>query len=169
MMPLDCSLNQDIHVAVDQHLHASLPESDERKFSTSCPHRGTSAYIRLWHQRTAVAHERIVQDCYKMIFSDETIWDVRGIAVEGLGNRTESDSFKVERNKVDPDMRDPTKDKIAVIHKDAITAVAEMIESVENNWEEEEEQEEKQKNRKRSRKRTGRGAGRKIIVTRRKK
>jgi hypothetical protein len=54
---------------------------------------------------------RIVQDCYKMIFSDETIWDVRGIAVEGLGNRTESDSFKVRRNKGDPDMRDPTKDK----------------------------------------------------------
>jgi hypothetical protein len=43
LMPLDCSLNQNIHVAVDQHAtyKSSLPESDLRKFGTSCPGRGT--------------------------------------------------------------------------------------------------------------------------------
>jgi hypothetical protein len=150
MMPLDCSLNQDIHVAVDQHViyTTSLPESDEPKFSTFCPHRGTSTYIRLWHpgeDGVAPSSERIVQDCNKILLAMKRIWDVRGIAVEGHGNRTGKRFFQSRtEQRGGPRRRDPTKDKIAVIHKDSNTAVAEMLDSVETNWEEEEQEEEEQ-------------------------
>jgi hypothetical protein len=65
---------------------ASLPESDERKFSTSCPHREPQLIFAFGIQERTVApsSERIVQDCYKMILAMKRIWDVRGIAVEGL-------------------------------------------------------------------------------------
>jgi hypothetical protein len=50
-------------------------------------------------------------------------------AVEGL-NRTGKRFLKSSGTAGRTPTWDPTKDKIAVIHKDAITAVAEMIESV---------------------------------------
>jgi hypothetical protein len=71
MMPLGCSLNQDIHVAVDQHViyTASLPESDEAQVQHLLSHEEPQ-HIRLWHpgeDGVAPSNERIVQDCNKMI------------------------------------------------------------------------------------------------------
>jgi hypothetical protein len=80
-----------------------------------------------------------------MLVAMKRIWDVRGIAVEGLGNRT-GKRFVQSRaeQRGGTRRRDPTKDKIVVIHKDAKAAVAEMIDSVETNWEEEEPEDEQE-------------------------
>jgi hypothetical protein len=91
MMPLDCSLNQDIHVAVSRHvvITADLPEENDKKFSTSTPLRGTSAYLRLWDpvSGTAPSSERIVQDCRKVLTAMVAIRAANGAIVPGLGNR----------------------------------------------------------------------------------
>jgi hypothetical protein len=107
-------LNQDIHVAVDQHViyTASLPESDERKFSTSCPHREPQLIFAFGIQERTVApsSERIVQDRYKMILAMKRIWDVRESLLKVL-NRTGKRFFQSRAEQQGPRHRDPTKDK----------------------------------------------------------
>jgi hypothetical protein len=91
MMPLDCSLNQDIHMAVSRHVIVTtdLADDDPKKFSTSTPKRGTSAYLRIWDpvSGTAPSSTRIIQDCGKVLSAMQAIYAARGAKVDGLGDR----------------------------------------------------------------------------------
>lgn len=51
IMPLDCSLNQDVHCAVQSMvlMTSFLEDGDKRKFSVSTPPRGYDAYSRVWN------------------------------------------------------------------------------------------------------------------------
>jgi len=61
-MPLDTSLNRDMHTDVNRHCMQTvlLPEDDPRKFSLSTPKRGDSAYVRVW--QGCPEDRRILQD-----------------------------------------------------------------------------------------------------------
>jgi hypothetical protein len=101
MMPLDCSLNQDVHVGVERHIRLTirLPEDDPMKFSMSTPSRGFSAYNRVWNcPRTQDRNgelvdggipsaKRIKRDINKVVESMATIFENDRRMVDGLGNR----------------------------------------------------------------------------------
>ena len=74
-MPLDNSLNQDLHTAVQQHciLTQDLDDEDPRKFSTSTPKRTAEAYKRIW--KYVPSSERIIQDINK---TDKIFYNSRG-------------------------------------------------------------------------------------------
>jgi len=86
-MPLDNSLNKDIHDGVDRHvLYTShLEEDDPRKFSMTTPARGAAAYKRVLEG--VPPSSRIVQDVNKAIESMLVIHQHKGAVVQGLGNR----------------------------------------------------------------------------------
>ncbi len=65
-----------------------------------------------------------------MFLATERSWEVEGVAVGGVGNRTGKGSSEGEteqRGGARP--RDPTKDRMAVIHEDAKDAMKEMLAS----------------------------------------
>ena len=94
-MPLDQSLNQDLHLALDRHaaLTRLLPEEDARKFSRSTPKRQDYAYARLLDGKFGRLGEgvpaggRIVQDVAKVIVSYGEVFGAKGTVIQGLGNR----------------------------------------------------------------------------------
>ena len=96
LMPLDNSLNQDLHESVRQHvaLTQSLDNDDVNKFDISTPRRGSRAYHRVWNSPeaegaigSAVSSRRIVQDTNKVLQALFIIRDNNGAAVEGLASR----------------------------------------------------------------------------------
>lgn len=86
-MPLDCSLNKDVHESVNRHVAATchLPETDPKRFSLSTPKRGDLAYFRVL--QGAPTRERIIQDCERFIINLKAVEQAQGVVVRGLGNR----------------------------------------------------------------------------------
>ena len=111
LMPLDASLNNDIHEAVDLHVSFTrhLKEGDpgyEKRFCRDTPVLQTWAYTRLLEpdlgpKAGAPLGSRICQDVGKFIPALEAIRDARGIVVPGLGtrngHRTAASKGKVQR------------------------------------------------------------------------
>ena len=98
-MPLDCSLFQDIYLALSRHIiyTGCLDKNDPKKFSFSSLQKATHSFSRLWtgydkNQENAnegyPSSERIMQDIEKIVTSLKTVHDAKGIAVQGLGNRS---------------------------------------------------------------------------------
>jgi hypothetical protein len=70
LMPLDSSLNEDIHQCVQRHcaLTTNFKDNDDRKFSMTTPNRGMSAYLRLWDADlggSCPSSKRIIKDVNK--------------------------------------------------------------------------------------------------------
>lgn len=95
MMPMDCSLNKDLHKAVKKHrLYTNtLDDDDLKKFSTTTPKRGVSAYCRIWDPslgpdggcpRGGRINEDITQIVKETIMK---IVQVRGIVIPGVDIR----------------------------------------------------------------------------------
>jgi hypothetical protein len=89
MMPLDETLNMDIHVCARYHvaITSDLPKGDQKKFSFWTPKEISWAYLRIVDPVTggAASSNRIVQDCEKWIRSLEKIRAAGGKMVEGFG------------------------------------------------------------------------------------
>lgn len=87
LMPLDNSLNQDIHESVKTHVAATfhLSPDNEEKFSLSTPAQVIRAYERAW--LGAPTSERIKQDVEKMLFALKEIKNSKGEIVKGLASR----------------------------------------------------------------------------------
>ena len=89
LMPLDNSLNQDIHVAVNRHVvlsNLSKVENDERTFSLRTPKQIACAYARVFDQKNGIAptSKRILQDIEKTFNAMQVILTNRGVYVPGL-------------------------------------------------------------------------------------
>ena len=92
-MPWDCHLNQDVHLAHDHHvtITRNLPEEHQLKFSGSTPNRIAKSYTRLLapdESGVAPSSERIIKDITQVVSSLKTIYEAKGVIVEGLGNRS---------------------------------------------------------------------------------
>jgi hypothetical protein len=112
LMPLDNSCNQDVHESVRRHVVMSLSvcgnvaDNDPRRFSTSTPKQGLSAYLRVFDPKTGVAPrpDRIVQDVHKVVNACKEIYKAKGVYVPGLaggrvaGHRHTATSKKSNNN-----------------------------------------------------------------------
>ena len=94
MMPLDCSLNKDLHEGVGWlcALTSNLSSDDPKKFDKSTPKRARNAYPRAWDPRHEPdgfpSSKRIVEDVEKVIYENLfKIYEARGAVVKGLGTR----------------------------------------------------------------------------------
>ena len=84
VMPLDCHLNQDLHLCVDRHVNMTshLEDTNEDKFSRRTPKHTQSAYKRIWDpslgseagaplgKRIIEDVERVVNETYLRIFNN---------------------------------------------------------------------------------------------------
>ncbi len=97
LMPLDNSLNQDMHMSVIKHATLSaLAENpkDSRIFSLRTPKEIARAYLRVTHPTLGVApkSKRILQDIDKVIPAMKKIVEAKGVYVPGLaGGRVPGD------------------------------------------------------------------------------
>ena len=136
MMPLDNSLNKDIHDSVDFHclLTNHLQEDNIKKFSMATPKQGTSAYCRLIDPVDGLAPppHRIVQDCEKVLRSLKAIYDVNGAIVtdENRVHRPGNRHTAIKNNHGGVRKRKLAKDDYGdlPIHKDAQECPSEKIE-----------------------------------------
>jgi len=91
LMPLDNTLNKDIHEAVIRHMAATmnLEDDDPRKFSMSTPKRGASAYLRVNDPVEGVAptSERIIQDIDRVFDSMVLIRAKKGCVIDDASVR----------------------------------------------------------------------------------
>ena len=95
VMPWDCSLNQDVHVAVDNHaLYFSSVGKDNplyaKRFSKSSPSIMSKSYLRILDPVTGVcpSSDRIIQDIQRCWGKHiDVICEHKGSAVEGIGDR----------------------------------------------------------------------------------
>ena len=89
IMPLDCSLNAQLHRAVRQHIELTQIYTKEEhkalKFSMATPIAGVSAYHRVWSIHPTASN--IKKDILKVFVSARTIFEKKGCIVPGLGNR----------------------------------------------------------------------------------
>ena len=93
LMPWDCHLNQDVHLAHDHHVIITrhLSEDDPLKFSGSSPNRIAKSYTRLLapdESGIAPTSERIIHDIKEVVSSLKAIYNAKGVIIEGLGNRS---------------------------------------------------------------------------------
>ncbi len=94
LMPLDNSLNQDIHVAVRRNTMWSLvlrkfvSHGDNRLFSMATPRLIAAAYTRAVNPITGISPspKRIVQDVNKAVNAILVIFNAKGVYVEGLAS-----------------------------------------------------------------------------------
>lgn len=104
LMPLDNSLNQDLHKAVRFHVSLSTimfdrGDTDPRIFLLTTPKSTASAYSRIWE--ISPTSERILQDIKKWNVANYAIVKAEGVYVEGLaggnkGNCHTSMSWRTE-------------------------------------------------------------------------
>jgi hypothetical protein len=92
MMPLDCSLFNDLHESAHRHVSLThlLEKDDRKKFSLATPQEISRAYCRLWTkggEEGSPTCQRIIQDCNKFVSSIKVINDAKGIMCAGVGNR----------------------------------------------------------------------------------
>jgi hypothetical protein len=82
LMPLDETLNMDIHSSAKYHdaLTDHLPNDDPMRFSFAAPKEISCAYLWLVDLETGgtPSYKRIIQDCEKWIRSLETIRQAGG-------------------------------------------------------------------------------------------
>jgi hypothetical protein len=85
-MPLDTSLNNDIHQKVEEHVLFTLEmdTEQEEKFDLSTPAKGWSAYRRVLE--THPVSRRIVQDVEKVLRSLGIVREAKGVRCAGVGN-----------------------------------------------------------------------------------
>ena len=96
LMPLDNSLNQDIHESVRRHTVMSLTirdcdNKDNRLITMTTPKETARSYKRIFDPTTGVApkSERILQDVNKVLHALQVIYEAEGVYVPGLaGGRT---------------------------------------------------------------------------------
>ena len=88
MMPLDCSLNKDLHEGVGWlcAITTNLSSDDPKKFDKSTPKRARSAYLRAWDPRHEPdgfpSSKRIVEDIEKVVYDNLfKIYEARGAVV----------------------------------------------------------------------------------------
>ena len=98
-MPLDTSLFQDIYLAISRHIiyTGCLDKNDPKKFCFSSLQKARHCFSRLWtpydknQENGNVGYpssERIIQDIEKTVRSLKKVHDAKGIAIQGLGNRS---------------------------------------------------------------------------------
>jgi hypothetical protein len=91
LMPLDASLNRDIDCSYDMHvlLTANLEKDDPRKFRKDTPKHISKAILKLYNPDTGVVpkSERIIEDCWRVVSSLNTIVKAGGKIVPSLVNR----------------------------------------------------------------------------------
>ena len=95
VMPWDCSLNQDVHVTVDNHscYFRAIPSDHplyHKRFSKSSPSIMLKSYLRILDPVTGVcpSSERIIQDITRCWGKHiDIICEHRGRAVDGIGSR----------------------------------------------------------------------------------
>ena len=89
-MPLDASLNKDVHELVSRHclllrrtMRKLNQKEDARTFSLSTPKQATSAYFRVYDAITGVAppSERILQDIDGMWKALEIVAEAKGVYI----------------------------------------------------------------------------------------
>jgi hypothetical protein len=89
LMPLDETLNMDIHSSVRYHvaITAHLAKENTNKFTFSTPREVSNAYLRLVDpiSGNAPSSRRIIQDCEKWVRSLQNIRQAGGKIVEGFG------------------------------------------------------------------------------------
>ena len=96
LMPLDNSLNQDVHESVRRHTVMSLTirdrdNKDDRLITMTTPKETARSYKRIFDPTTGVApkSERILQDVNKVVHALQVIYEAEGVYVPGLaGGRT---------------------------------------------------------------------------------
>ena len=100
-MPLDNSLNQDVHEARRRHCvmsKALCNDGDPRLFSIATPRVGSPTYARIFDPTTGVApsSKRIVEDVHGVFNSCLKILYAEGAFVDGLANRTAQEEGRKE-------------------------------------------------------------------------
>lgn len=85
LMPLDASLNKDLHDDVNRHVAATahLPKDHDLKFSRANPKEQGKAYKRVYNG--SPPGTRIVEDVKRSVKSAETIRQKRGFWSSGMG------------------------------------------------------------------------------------
>jgi hypothetical protein len=122
-MPWDNTLNQDVHVSVNQHVlfTSKYEEDDERKFSLSTPNRASYAYRRILHPVTGVvpSSDRIIHDVELVFESLMKIHHAKGIKDTTLANRSGNrwEKSPIERR---GGRREKNKWKDMVLHPHAV-------------------------------------------------
>jgi hypothetical protein len=93
LMPLDNSLNQDLHESTKKHNLLSMAihthgVSDERLFLMTTPKEALRCYKRILDPLTGVVptSERILQDVNKAINALQVIFEAEGVDVPGLAD-----------------------------------------------------------------------------------
>jgi hypothetical protein len=93
LMPLDTSLNQDIHESANKHNLLSMAihthgVSDNRLFSLAMPKEAAHCYKRILDPITGVVStsEHILQDVNKAINALQVIFEAEGVYVPGLAD-----------------------------------------------------------------------------------
>ena len=140
LMPLDNSLNRDIHTAVQKHIAMTntLDDNDSRKFSLSTPKKGTVAYLKILNSGCAPREDRIIQDVFKFegacllimeldgkILNDRTDYG-RRVTIESTKEKTRGG--KRER-KLDDNKLNKKRIQEMTTHPDAIEGNQEKIEA----------------------------------------
>ena len=91
LMPLDASLNRDIDCSYDMHvlLTANLEKEDPRKFRKDTPKHISKAILKLYDPVSGVVpnSKRIIEDCWRVVSSLNTIVKAGGKIVPSLVNR----------------------------------------------------------------------------------
>ena len=85
MMPMDNSLNQDIHEGVKAHIAATrhLKDDDERKFMGDTPKNLTESYLTVWSG--CPTDKRIEQDVDRFVTACEAIVEKKGVRLDSFG------------------------------------------------------------------------------------
>ena len=91
LMPLDNSLNQDVHESGRRHTLMSLTirdrdNKDDRLITMTTPKETARSYKRIFDPTTGVApkSERILQDVNKVVHALQVIYEAEGVYVPGL-------------------------------------------------------------------------------------
>lgn len=101
LMPLDTTLNRDLHTCVNIHVDMTntMNGSDPRKFSLATPKLAASAYKRIYDPDSGVApsSERIVEDISTVIFDTfEMIADAKGLILSDNNRRDRKRSKQIK-------------------------------------------------------------------------
>ena len=128
LMPLDNSLNQDVHEHESVKRHVIMPltvtsddvsDFDPRWFSTRTPKLGTSAYLRVFDPAIGVAPhpDRIKQDIKKVTHARKEIHKTKGAYIPGLASSNHGS--KRTRLECDPTVLEDTfhVDLIAILNE----------------------------------------------------
>ena len=78
LMPLDQSLNQDVHLCALRHVTYTrgLPRTDPRCFSIDTPKQAFRTYSRVWQEWPP--SNRIIEDVYRVVQSLKAIYEKKG-------------------------------------------------------------------------------------------